>query len=127
MKGSIMEYETVTRKGKRFVLVEESEFRRLKPRVVANAKLPPFPPKDKDGNSPAIEFMRISLAREIISMRTAVGLTQAELARQSGVRVETLNRLEKGRHTPDEKTFAKIEKAIRKAGTAAAKPKAAMA
>jgi transcriptional regulator with XRE-family HTH domain len=45
-----------------------------------------------------------------------VGLSQAALARKAGIRVETLNRLEKGKHTPDLATMAKINKALDDAG-----------
>jgi transcriptional regulator with XRE-family HTH domain len=54
--------------------------------------------------------------RKIIAARKAVGLSQAALARKAGIRVETLNRLEKGKHTPDLATMAKINKALDDAG-----------
>ena len=38
--------------------------------------------------------------------------TQAELARRAGIRPETLNRIEKGKTTPDTATIAKIERAL---------------
>jgi transcriptional regulator with XRE-family HTH domain len=45
----------------------------------------------------------------------AVGLSQAELARRAGIRVETLNRLEKARHIPDQATFDKIDAVLKRA------------
>jgi len=40
------------------------------------------------------------------------GLSQAELARRAAIRPETLNRIEKGKTTPDTATIAKIERAL---------------
>ena len=53
-----------------------------------------------------------SQARQIILERTALGLSQAELARRAGVRVETLNRIERAKVTADTATIAKIDKAL---------------
>ncbi|NLX95644.1 MAG: helix-turn-helix transcriptional regulator [Rhodopirellula sp.] len=51
---------------------------------------------------------RVSLAEKLSRRRRAVGLTQAELARRAGVRPETLNRIERGRTTPDFATVRKL-------------------
>jgi DNA-binding XRE family transcriptional regulator len=67
---------------------------------------------DSRGNYPAVEYARASLARKIIKSRRQAGLTQAELARRAGVRPETLNRIEKGKTTPDVATIAKIQRAL---------------
>jgi transcriptional regulator with XRE-family HTH domain len=37
---------------------------------------------------------------------------QVELARRAGIRPETLNRIEKGKTTPDVATIAKIDRAL---------------
>ena len=63
---------------------------------------------------PAVEYARASLSRKIIKARRMAGLTQVELARRAGIRPETLNRIEKGKTTPDVATIAKIERAIEK-------------
>jgi DNA-binding XRE family transcriptional regulator len=55
---------------------------------------------DADGNYPAVEYARASLARNIIRSRVQAGLTQTELAKLAGIRHETLCRLERGQHTP---------------------------
>ncbi|HOI53949.1 MAG TPA: helix-turn-helix transcriptional regulator [Phycisphaerae bacterium] len=55
---------------------------------------------------------RASLARKIVLARRAAGLTQAALARLAVIRPETLNRIEKGKTTPDTATIAKIERAV---------------
>jgi len=56
------------------------------------------------------------LARKIIKARRMAGLTQADLARRAGIWPETLNRIERGKTTPDVATIAKIERAIDSAG-----------
>jgi DNA-binding XRE family transcriptional regulator len=120
LKEIDMEHQTITRRGKRYILIEEVEARRLGlirdgGAAVADISLPPLPDADKDGNRPAIEFARASIARQIIRDRMAVGLSQAELARRAGIRVETLNRLEKARHIPDQATFDKIDAVLKRA------------
>jgi transcriptional regulator with XRE-family HTH domain len=71
---------------------------------------------DSANNVPAIAYARASLARKLITARTRAGWSQAELARRSGVRPETINRIERGKNTPDERTFAKLAKALTKVG-----------
>ena len=77
--------------------------------------MPALPKPDADGHFPAMEYTRISLARSIIRERTALGLTQQQLARLAGVREETLSRLESGKHSPTVRTVEKIERALQKA------------
>jgi DNA-binding XRE family transcriptional regulator len=104
--------QTVTLAGQRFVIVPEAEFRRL---ARETGELP-LPPRDARGNYPAAEALQVSIARSIIRQRRAAGLTQAELARLAGVRPETLNRIEKGKHAPSVATLDRIERALAKAG-----------
>jgi len=111
--------QTITKDGKRFLLIEPGEYRRLA-RLAAAVRRnpvdgPPLPAPDRNGNVPAVAFARAVIARDIIRDRRAAGLTQAELARRAGVRVETLNRIEKGRHTPDTATIVKIDRALKRA------------
>ena len=82
----------------------------------ADDELPKLPSPDARGNVPAGEYGRKLLARRLVLARRRAGLTQAELARRAKIRVETLNRLEKGRHNPDEATYNKIEAALRAQG-----------
>jgi ribosome-binding protein aMBF1 (putative translation factor) len=99
------------------MVVEESEYSRL---LIASAgaaavrekDLPPLPKPDADGNVPALEYARASLARKLIVQRRARGWSQAELARRAGVRIETINRLERAKHTADPETAKKIEMAL---------------
>jgi DNA-binding XRE family transcriptional regulator len=80
-----------------------------------NTKELPFPPRDTRGNYPAAEALQISIARSILRGRRAAGLTQVELARLAGIRPETLNRIEKGKHAPSVATVDKIERALARA------------
>jgi DNA-binding XRE family transcriptional regulator len=110
---------TIRRNGRRFVLVEAAEFRRLE-RLAAQAEasaneLPPLPEADAQGNRPAVAFARASIARSIVQERRALGLTQEELARLSGLRQETLSRLEGGKHSPTVRTVERIARALERA------------
>jgi len=108
---------TVTLAGKSFVILEQSEYERLRSRAEATGeeRLPPLPPPDAEGNYPALPYGRASLARKIIRRRRAAGLTQVALARRAGIRPETLNRLEQGRHTPTVATVDKLDRALAEA------------
>lgn len=70
---------------------------------------------DADGDVPALEFVRATIAREILRERKALGLTQGQLAKLARVRQETLYRLEIGRHSPTVRTVEKIERALKRA------------
>ncbi len=103
--------------GKRWAILPEKEYRRLaaQAKASADADWPELPKSDADGNYPAVEYARASLARRIINRRRRAGLSQAALARRSGIRPETLNRIEKGKTTPAVATIAKIEHALESA------------
>ncbi len=106
-----MSHATLNMNGKTFVLVPEAEYRGL----TARSGAPKFPPADADGNFPAVQTGRVSIAREVIRRREAVGLSQKNLAAAAGIRVETLNRIEKAKVTADTATIAKIERALKRA------------
>jgi DNA-binding XRE family transcriptional regulator len=120
MRIDQMTMQTLKLAGKRFVVIEERDFRRMerRARMTEEGRLPRFPDALPDGNYPATEALRIGLARRIIRDRRAVGLTQVELARRAGIAAETLNRIEKGRLTPTIATMAKIDRALAKAESA---------
>ena len=105
-----MSVQTVTLQGKRFVILPEATYRRL----TGERGEPKLPKPDGDGNHPAIESMRVLLARDIIRARREAGLTQTELARRAGIRPETLNRIEQGKHSPSIATIEKLDRALRK-------------
>jgi len=118
-----MTTQTLELAGKRFVIVEERDFRRLTRRAetLEECDLPALPKRLPDGNYPAVEAMRIGLARRLIRDRRAVGLTQVELARRAGIAAESLNRIEKGKLTPTMPTLQKIDLALEEAEKAQAK------
>lgn len=113
--------QTVTiQNGKRFVMVEESRLRRLEELAkIAESDLPPLPPADVQGNRPALEYIRASIARDIIQERRALGLSQERLAELAGLRQETLSRLESGKHSPTVRTVEKIDVALKQYALAA--------
>ena len=100
-------------KGKRMVMLEEAEFDRVV--LKADEWEPLLPEPDADGNYPALEYSRASLARKIVRDRRRLGLSQADLARRAGIRPESLNRIEHGRVSPAVRTIEKIDKALRDA------------
>jgi DNA-binding XRE family transcriptional regulator len=99
--------------GKRVVLLEESEYDRLLRK--ADEWEPLLPEPLPNGNYPALEYMRASLARDILRHRRRLGLTQADLARRAGIRPETLNRIERGERDPSVATVEKIDRALKAA------------
>jgi ribosome-binding protein aMBF1 (putative translation factor) len=82
--------------------------------MLGDTVLPSLPGKLPNGNYDAIAYARASLARKIIRDRQAAGLSQAELARRAGIRVETLNRIEKLKLTPSVATVGKIDRPLAK-------------
>ena len=96
--------------GKRFVIVPEAEYERLRQRnaVIDDVELPELPARLHSGNYPAVQALRVGLARKLIKRRWATGLSQAQVARTAGIRPETLNRIERGRTTPDFATVRKL-------------------
>jgi DNA-binding XRE family transcriptional regulator len=106
--------------GKRFVLVEEAEYERLCARAsetvpLDDEGLPPLPQPDEKGRFPALEYARVSLARDLIRDRRASGLTQQQLAQLAGTRQETISRIESGSYTASAKLIDRIDRAIRAA------------
>ncbi|MBU4271405.1 MAG: helix-turn-helix domain-containing protein [Planctomycetes bacterium] len=103
--------QTITLAGNRFVVIPEAEYRRL----TGKKRGPMLPLADDEGYYPAVETMRAMLARKIIHRRRAIGLSQVELAQRAGIRPETLNRLEQGKHSPSVATVDKLDRALCKA------------
>lgn len=68
---------------------------------------------------PSIVLDPDRLAERLVARRKRAGLSQAELARRAKVRVETLNRIERGKTEPDFATIRKLVVAISKAEAAA--------
>jgi DNA-binding XRE family transcriptional regulator len=103
--NSAVNVQTVVLDGKRFVIMPEAEYQRMTGLSAVDAT----------GNRPAVAAMRAILARDIVRDRERFGWSQAELARRAGIRVETLNRIETGKHTPSVATIEKIDAAFQAA------------
>lgn len=107
------EMQTLIIDGREFVVVARIEYDQL--RIAANLResdLPALPKADAHGNRPALEYARVSIARQIITARRAKGWTQQQLADAAGIRMETISRLEKAKNTADVATMKRIEKAL---------------
>ena len=91
--------------GMRYVIVRETVFDRLCRRAGLEDGCSI---SEEEALAPAFELDRASLAEKLVRRRGAAGLSQAELARRAGVRPETLNRIERGRNTPDFATVRKL-------------------
>jgi DNA-binding XRE family transcriptional regulator len=104
--------------GKAYVILPRREYDRMVKRSTSRSgsavedDLPALPKADAQGNRPAIETMRVVIARRLIQDRKAAGLTQQALADQAGVRQETIARIESGKHTASVKTMDKIDNVL---------------
>jgi DNA-binding XRE family transcriptional regulator len=101
--------------GKRYVILPENEYAAMRRGVAGDVPLPELPEADKNGSRPAVATCTAVIAQQIIKRRWAAMLTQRELARRAGVRVETLCRIERGRNVPEEETVRKIDRALKMA------------
>ncbi|NOX55288.1 MAG: helix-turn-helix transcriptional regulator [Planctomycetes bacterium] len=101
--------KSITLNGIDYVVLNRTEYDAL----VKAAQLPPLPDRDEEGNYPALEYARASIARDIILQRIRLGVSQAELARRAGIRAKTLNRIERGKYSPSAATMEKLDRALR--------------
>ncbi|MEI8371565.1 MAG: helix-turn-helix transcriptional regulator [Planctomycetota bacterium] len=114
--------EMLTIRGKRCVAIEETELRRLERQAGRESPLPPLPAADAKGNRPALEYLQVSIARDIINERRSLGLSQLQLAELAGLRQETLSRIESGKHSPTVRTVEKIDQALNRYAKSKSKP-----
>jgi transcriptional regulator with XRE-family HTH domain len=61
---------------------------------------------------PARAAIDVSIARDLVNDRIRRGWTQTELARRSSVRLETISRIESGKHAPRQETLLKLDRAL---------------
>ena len=109
-----MSIQTIRLNGRAYVILERTEYTRLATLAKA-AELPALPEADARGNVPAADYARASIARGIIQDRVKAGLSQRELAKRAGIRVETLCRIETGKHTASVVTIEKIDRTLQAA------------
>lgn len=109
-----MPVKTLRKNGREYVVLPRNVYERLRRRA-DEAILPPLPKPNAKGNYPALEYLRATMARDIVRDRLAVGLSQKELARLAGIRVETLCRIETGRHPASVATVDNVDRALKSA------------
>ncbi|MEA1951789.1 MAG: helix-turn-helix transcriptional regulator [Planctomycetota bacterium] len=103
---SAIETQKIVLEGTMYVILRESAFAELC--LAAGVS-----PRDDyryphDTLDAGIDLDQASMAEKIKRRRQSAGLSQAELASRAGVRPETLNRIERGRTTPDFSTVRKL-------------------
>ena len=78
-------------------------------------QLPSLPEPDKQGRIPALEYVRVSLARDLIGYRRAGGVVPQQLADLAGTREEKILRIKSGNYTASSKLVERIDRAIQAA------------
>jgi len=104
-----MTVQTISIANDELVVLSRKDFDRLMEKA---GVLPARPKADAHGNVPARAAINVSIARDLISDRIRRGWTQTELARRSGVRLETISRIEAGKHVPRRETVVKLDRAL---------------
>jgi DNA-binding XRE family transcriptional regulator len=102
---NVIDAKRVELDGVRYVILRESVFEGLCEKAGVEES---HPAAGDETLSPGFDLDRASLAEKLVRRRRAAGLSQAELARRAGIRPETLNRIERGRSTPDFATVRKL-------------------
>ena len=105
-----MTLHDVVMDGRKYVMIPRDEWDKVA-KSLPDPDLLPVPSPNTDGSYSA-EHVRVMLCNKVIQQRKAAGLTQAQLAKRAGIRVETVSRLESGRHVPSIRTLQKIEAAV---------------
>jgi DNA-binding XRE family transcriptional regulator len=77
-----------------------------------HASRPSAPPVNGHASAGAIAIDGVRLGARLRELRVAAGLTQAELARRTGIHRPNIARVEAGRHTPSLETLARLASAI---------------
>lgn len=109
-----LQYATMELEGIRYAVIRENLLLRLCRRCgVEASQQGGEAPSPIDEWSDVGQLDREQLARHLIARRKNAGLSQADLARRAGVRIETLNRIERGKTTPDFATIRKLVVAIK--------------
>jgi ribosome-binding protein aMBF1 (putative translation factor) len=109
---------TVSIEGRDYVILARDDYERLAG-LAKVGSMPALPAANAHGTFDAAEYARASIARDIVRERVKLGLTQRDFAKLAKVRVETLCRIETGRHTASTATIAKLDRALKHAAKAA--------
>jgi len=104
-----MTLQTISIANDELVVLSRKDFDRLMEKA---GLLPSRPSPDANGNIDARSAIDVSIARDLITDRIRRGWTQTELARRSGVRLETIGRIESGKHIPRRETLLKLDRAL---------------
>jgi DNA-binding XRE family transcriptional regulator len=99
--------------GRRYVIVPEAVFEKLCAAARRQGGAGLGPGLAAAAGLADLDLDARALARRLAQRRRLTGLTQVELARRAAIRVETLNRIERGRTTPDFSTVRKLVEAMR--------------
>jgi DNA-binding XRE family transcriptional regulator len=94
--------------GEWYVIVRESEFRRLCQAAGERGASQDLTELGLLADLSPLAAADGSLGKRLVDRRRLAGLTQKDLAERAGIRVETLNRIEHGRTTPDFATVRKL-------------------
>ncbi len=110
-KHSKIDCQRIELGGISYVILRDSDFQCL----CKMAGVEQDDPSVEQAPGIRLDLDRASLAERLIKRRRVAGLSQAELARRAGIRPETLNRIERGRTTPDFSTVRKLVVAMNEA------------
>ena len=110
MSEGVMRMHSIVMDGLEYVMIPRAQWDRVSSRVTAPDLLHE-PAANADG-SYSVQHVRVMLCNKIIRGRNEAGMTQAQLAKRAGIRVETISRLESGKHIPATRTMERIEKAL---------------
>lgn len=116
MTTDIPRPQYLTFAGKRVVVLDEEEYDRLSRR--ADVWEPVLPASDANGNFPAVATANVLTALAVLRSRRRLGLSQAELARLAGIRLATLDRIERADpadRMPTVRAIDKIDAALKAA------------
>jgi DNA-binding XRE family transcriptional regulator len=116
---SWVDHRSVELDGVRYVILRENVFE-----LICEKANIPLDGSSRGilGSAAAFDLDQSSLAQKMMRRRRASGLSQVELARRAGIRSETLNRIERGKTTPDFATIRKLVVAMNAAEQAIASP-----
>lgn len=101
----------------KYVRLPRAEYERLlaKAGETLCTEGPPLPRPDAQGNVPALDYLRASIAREVLRRRRAAGLSQAALAKLARVRQETISNVETAKFTVSNAVMKKLDQALTRA------------